>query len=117
MGFGGYGGCGYGGGYGRSYDRNQFDFLQLEISQPSFRTREFRFITGDPGNDCVPSTTCVPWDPIYFTPEGRELLLAGTPGGRGGGGCGGGFALIVVLFILLIIIGASCFGGGFGGGC
>jgi outer membrane receptor protein involved in Fe transport len=74
------------GGYGRSYDRNQFDFLQLEISQPSFRTREFRFITGDPGNDCAPvSSTCVPWDPIYFTPEGRELLLAGTPGGRGGG--------------------------------
>ncbi|MDP9422116.1 MAG: TonB-dependent receptor [Pseudomonadota bacterium] len=74
------------GGYGRSYDRNQFDFLQLEISQPSFRTREFRFITGDPGNDCAPvSSTCVPWDPIYFTPEGRALLLAGTPGGRGGG--------------------------------
>ncbi|MDN3365441.1 MULTISPECIES: YjcZ family sporulation protein [Priestia] len=24
---------------------------------------------------------------------------------------------MVVLFILLIIIGASCFGGGFGGGC
>lgn len=73
------------GGYGRSYDRNQFDFLQVEISQPSFRTREFRFITGDPGNDCTPSTTCVPWDPIYFTPEGRALLLAGTAGGRGGG--------------------------------
>ncbi|MBU8757573.1 YjcZ family sporulation protein [Priestia megaterium] len=24
---------------------------------------------------------------------------------------------MIVLFILLIIIGASCFGGGFGGGC
>jgi outer membrane receptor protein involved in Fe transport len=73
------------GGYGRSYDRNQFDFLQQEISQPSFKTREFRFITGDPGNDCAPSTTCVPWDPIYLTPEGRALLLAGTVNGRGGG--------------------------------
>ena len=73
-------------GYGRSYDRNQFDFLQLEISQPSFRTREFRFITGDPGNDCTPvSSTCVPWDPIYFTQQGRDQLLAGTVNGRGGG--------------------------------
>ena len=74
------------GGYGRSYDRNQFDFLQLEISQPSFRTREFRFITGDPANDCAPvSSTCLPWDPIYLTQEGRDLLLAGTVNGRGGG--------------------------------
>ena len=74
------------GGYGRSYDRNQFDFLQVEISQPSFRTREFRFITGDPGNDCAPvSSTCVPWNPIYLTPEGRAQLLAGTLNGRGGG--------------------------------
>ncbi|MED4292653.1 YjcZ family sporulation protein [Priestia megaterium] len=39
-------------------------------------------------------------------------------GGYSGCGYGGGgFALIIVLFILLIIIGASCFDGGFGGGC
>lgn len=71
------------GGYGRSYDRNQFDFLQQEISVGSFTTRTFNFITGDPNNTCDPSPTCVPWDPIYLTPEGRDQLLAGA--GAGGG--------------------------------
>jgi len=73
------------GGYGRSYDRNQFDFLQQEIIQGAFTTRTFNFITGDPLNGCAPSATCVPFDPIYLTEEGRRLLLANTPGGRGGG--------------------------------
>ncbi|RIA43840.1 carboxypeptidase family protein [Hephaestia caeni] len=66
------------GGYGRSYDRNQFDFLQQEISTGAFTTRTFNFITGDPANTCSPSATCVPWDPIYLTEEGRQQLLAGT---------------------------------------
>ena len=72
------------GGYGRSYDRNQFDFLQQEISVGSFTTRTFNFITGDPNNTCDPGPTCVPWDPIYLTPEGRQQLLdqAGPGGGR-----------------------------------
>jgi outer membrane receptor protein involved in Fe transport len=73
------------GGYGRSYDRNQFDFLQQEITQGAFATRTFNFITGDPLNSCAPSTTCVPFDPIYLTEAGRQQLLAGTAGGRGGG--------------------------------
>ena len=73
------------GGYGRSYDRNQFDFLQQEITQGAFTTRTFNFITGDPLNPCTPSSTCVPFDPIYLTEAGRQQLLAGTPGGRGGG--------------------------------
>src|SRR3546814_1940667 len=42
------------GGFGRSYDRNQFDFLQQEISVGSYTTRTFNFITGDPENSCVP---------------------------------------------------------------
>ncbi|MXO69346.1 TonB-dependent receptor [Altererythrobacter marinus] len=72
------------GGYGRSYDRNQFDFLQQEISVGSYTTRTFNFITGDPNNTCDPSPTCVPWDPVYLTEEGRQQLLAqaGTGGGR-----------------------------------
>jgi outer membrane receptor protein involved in Fe transport len=73
------------GGYGRSYDRNQFDFLQQEIIQGAYTTRTFNFITGDPLNTCTPSTTCVAWNPIYLTEAGRQQLLAGTPGGRGGG--------------------------------
>ena len=71
------------GGFGRSYDRNQFDFLQQEISNGSFTTRTFNFITGDPNNTCTPSTTCVPFLPIYLTPEGRAQLVAGA--GAGGG--------------------------------
>ncbi len=71
------------GGYGRSYDRNQFDFLQQEISVGSYTTRTFNFITGDPNNTCAPSPTCVPWDPVYLTPEGRQQLLDGA--GAGGG--------------------------------
>lgn len=72
------------GGYGRSYDRNQFDFLQQEISVGSFTTRTFNFNTGDPNNTCAPGPTCVTWDPIYLTPEGRAQLLAqaGPGGGR-----------------------------------
>ena len=69
------------GGYGRSYDRNQFDFLQQEISVGSFQTRNFNFITGDPLNTCDPSSTCVPFDPIYLTAEGRAMLAAGASGG------------------------------------
>ncbi|QWC57516.1 TonB-dependent receptor [Erythrobacter sp. 3-20A1M] len=72
------------GGYGRSYDRNQFDFLQQEISVGAFTTRTFNFITGDRFNTCSPGATCVPFDPIYFTPEGRAQLVqqAGFGGGR-----------------------------------
>lgn len=71
------------GGYGRSYDRNQFDFLQQEISVGSFTTRTFNFITGDPFNTCAPGPTCVPWNPIYLTEEGRRQLIANA--GPGGG--------------------------------
>ena len=69
------------GGYGRSYDRNQFDFLQQELSQGAFPTRSFNFIGADSQNPCTPSTTCVAWNPIYLTAEGRQQLLAGTTGG------------------------------------
>jgi len=76
------------GGYGRSYDRNQFDFLQQEIIQGAFTTRTFNFFvpgSPDPLHPCAPGPTCVAWDPIYLTEAGRQQLLAGTPGGRGGG--------------------------------
>ncbi len=69
------------GGYGRSYDRNQFDFLQQEVSQGAFATRTFNFIGADSQNPCTPSTTCVAWNPAYLTAEGRQQLLAGTTGG------------------------------------
>lgn len=73
------------GGYGRSYDRNQFDFLAQEQSINAYSTRTFNFITGDPNNTCNPSPTCVPFDPIYLTPEGLARLVAGAGAGGGRG--------------------------------
>ena len=73
------------GGFGRSYDRNQFDFIAQEISINAYSTRTFQFITGDAENDCNPSPTCVQWDPIYLTEEGRQQLLAGAGAGGGRG--------------------------------
>lgn len=65
------------GGFGRSYDRNQFDFLQQEVSRGGFTVRNFRFqVPGDARNDCTPSPTCVPWDPVYLTQAGRDQLVA-----------------------------------------
>src|SRR3546814_20072281 len=46
--------------------------------------RDFRFDVGDPLNPCTPSSTCVPFDPIYLTQAGRDQLLAGAPPGGGG---------------------------------
>lgn len=61
------------GGYGRSYDRNQFDFLQLEVTQGTFGTLQFQF-QGDPANPCA-GDNCLPWDPVYLTDEGRAALI------------------------------------------
>ena len=73
------------GGYGRAYDRNQFDFIQQETGVGSFSTRTFNFINSGapPGQACTPSPTCVPWDPIYLTPAGRAQLVASV-GALGG---------------------------------
>lgn len=72
------------GGFGRSYDRNQFDFIRQETSVGSYSTRTFRFqVPGDDLNDCDPSSTCVVWDPIYLTQEGRDQLVASV-GPQGG---------------------------------
>jgi outer membrane receptor protein involved in Fe transport len=72
------------GGYGRSYDRTQFDFIQQELAQGLFASRTFNFNNpGDTLNTCAPSATCITWDPAYLTPEGRAALIAGLPPGAG----------------------------------
>ena len=72
------------GGFGRSYDRNQFDFLQQELAQGLAAGRTFNFSnTGNPDGNCTPSATCIPFDPIYLTPEGRAQLVANLPAGAG----------------------------------
>ncbi len=71
------------GGYGRSYDRNQFDFLQQELSNGRFQRREFLFQGADTINPCTPGPNCIPWNPIYLTEAGRQQLIGnGSPGGR-----------------------------------
>lgn len=72
------------GGYGRSYDRNQFDFLQQELATGRFQRRTFLFQGADTQNPCLPTNpVCIAWDPAYLTEEGRQQLAArGTAGGR-----------------------------------
>ena len=66
------------GGIGRSYNRNQFDFIQAESTRGTFPTVSFQFDTGDPDNPC---DGCPVWDPIYLTQEGRDQLVAAAPPG------------------------------------
>lgn len=69
------------GGFGRSYDRNQFDFLQQELSVGAFQQRTFLFQGANVLNQCTPSSTCIPWNPIYLTAEGRAQLASSSTGG------------------------------------
>ncbi|WP_082738063.1 MULTISPECIES: TonB-dependent receptor domain-containing protein [unclassified Sphingomonas] len=72
------------GGFGRSYDRTQFDFIQQELAQGSAAGRTFNFIVpGDTVNVCTPSATCIPYNPVYQTEAGRAALIAGLPAGAG----------------------------------
>lgn len=68
------------GGYGRSYDRNQFDYLQIERNSGAFRTLGFQFNNGDPAHSCA-NASCVAWDPNYLTPAGLATLATSTTGG------------------------------------
>lgn len=64
------------GGIGRSYDRNQFDFIQLEASRGTFAAVSY-FFTGDNSNPCDASTPqCVAWDPAYLTQDGLNTLIS-----------------------------------------
>lgn len=72
------------GGFGRSYDRNQFDFLQQEVSVGAYQVRTFNFIGANSiaEQNCAPTnSTCIAFDPIYLTPEGRAILAASSAGG------------------------------------
>lgn len=68
------------GGYGRSYNLNQFDFIAAEERGQTFRTFTFNFDTGDPAFPCV---GCPVWDPVYLTEDGRQQLLTGNVDGGG----------------------------------
>ena len=65
------------GGYGRAYDRNLFDYLQLERTKSTFPTVNFNF-AGDPNHPCS-GATCVPY-PRYLTTGPREDRATGNGG-------------------------------------
>lgn len=73
------------GGYGRSYDRNQFDFIQQELAQGQAAGRTFNFLnSGLPTTEqCVASATCIAFNPAFLTEAGRAALVAGLPAGAG----------------------------------
>ena len=52
------------GGYGRSYDRDLFDYLQLEETKSALPENTIFFNTVD--HPCTLSATCVAWNPKYL---------------------------------------------------
>jgi outer membrane receptor protein involved in Fe transport len=67
------------GGAGRAYDRNLYDYLQVEQTKFTLATTELRFIT--PDHPCTPSASCIAWDPVYASDPGAlQALLNGMAG-------------------------------------
>src|SRR6266853_384017 len=64
------------GGYGRSYDRDLFDFLQLEETKQALPESTIFFHTND--HPCPPSPTCVAWDPKYLNGLSNLQALIGS---------------------------------------
>ena len=68
------------GGVGRSYDRNVFDYLQVEQTKGTFPSYEV-FFTGDPQHPCSGSN-CVAFNPSYLTTAGLLAFANSTGAGR-----------------------------------
>jgi outer membrane receptor protein involved in Fe transport len=67
------------GGAGRAYDRNLYDYLQVEQTKFTLASTELRFNTAD--HPCTPSASCVAWDPAYAQdPNALAALLNGRAG-------------------------------------
>lgn len=54
------------GGFGRSYDRDLFDYLQLENNKGALSQYSVAFETPQLGGECYPYVPCFPWDPNYL---------------------------------------------------
>jgi outer membrane receptor protein involved in Fe transport len=68
-------------GAGRSYDRNLFDYLQLEETKAALPQNTIFFNVAE--RPCAPSPTCIAWDPRYL--EGLpnlQSLIVGTNTGQ-----------------------------------
>ena len=70
------------GGYGRSYDRDLYDYLELEQTKAALPTSTV-FFNNIPERPCTPSPTCVPWDPKYLNGiQNLQALLQTTNTGN-----------------------------------
>jgi hypothetical protein len=70
------------GGAGRSYDRNLFDFLQVEITKAALPTATVFFNV--PERPCTPSPTCIAFDPAFLANglDALHALVTGTNTGQ-----------------------------------
>ena len=68
------------GGAGRSYDRDLFDYLQLEETKSALPQDQIFFNV--PERPCTPSPTCIPWNPAYLNglTTLQSLVAHGTTG-------------------------------------
>jgi len=65
------------GGYGRSYDRDLFDYLQLEETKASLP--EYTVFFNRPDHPCTPGGTCFAWDSKYLNGlSNLQQLIAAT---------------------------------------
>ena len=64
------------GGAGRAYDRNLFDYLQVETNRISYARYSASFIEAD--GVCRTQAGCVPFDPAYFSGGAALQELAQT---------------------------------------
>ena len=71
------------GGLGRAYDRDSFDYLQLELSKATFPSYEV-FFNSPNGQSCDPATqgNCFNWDPSLYDINNLRSLVSATGGGR-----------------------------------
>jgi hypothetical protein len=68
-------------GAGRSYDRDLYDYLQLELTKAAMPTNTIFFNV--PERPCAPSPTCIAFDPAYLNGlDNLHGLIAGTNAGQ-----------------------------------
>jgi outer membrane receptor protein involved in Fe transport len=71
------------GGAGRAYDRNLFDYLQLETTKATFPTYEYSFLApGVPGACGTIENNCINWDAKYYSPAELNTLATNDGSGR-----------------------------------
>lgn len=68
------------GGAGRAYDRNLFDYLQIEMNRASFARYNAFFVEAD--GECRNQAGCLDWDPAYFDPGVLQELAQTLTTGR-----------------------------------